>query len=595
MVPSALVKLPAHMIELRQSDMSEASPDTPAASEADLSPTRVLVIDADPKSGARVADLVRAGWVGGRVDLVRAGSVREAVVELREGVTDCVLLDVEAAESGLELLRELLTSDPAPPVIVLADEERDGDSLAAIRAGASDQQPKAGLSAEQLRRCILHAIERRRAQMTLAHRALHDDLTGLPNRSLFLDRLSIALGRLRRTGGRVSVLFIDLDGFKEVNDSLGHAAGDQVLRTVAGRLRKMLRPSDTVARFGGDEFTFLFEGVDTPRDVLALSERIAGVTSEPIVLEGTELVTHASIGIATVTDPDTPPEIVLREADSAMYRAKQLRRGDTAAPEVVLMDRPPAMPGSAEHELQEAIERHEIQVHYQPKVSLHEREGVSGLEALVRWMHPRRGLVGPSELIPLAEQTGLIVPLGRYVIDDALERLSQWQALCPGITISVNLSPSQLADEGLAPTVAAAIDRAAVEPGALSLEVPERAFAACPDAGEAIGALKALGVRVSIDDYGTGASSLASLRHLPLDELKIDGSFVSALDDPSNTDGVVRAVVELGHALGLRVVAEGVETESQLAELQSLGCDDAQGYFFSRPVPAEQVGALLAA
>ena len=564
----------------------------PAPGAGEASPIRVLVIDADPASSSLIAGLVAAGWRDSAV-LTRAAGIREGIQELRGGGTDCVLLGVGGGEAALESLRELLAADPSPPVLVLADSEREGDSVLALRAGAGDHHLKTSLSPGQLRRCMLHAMERRRAQVRLTHRALHDDLTSLPNRSLFLDRLSVALERMRRTGGCVSVLFIDLDNFKDINDNLGHAAGDQVLRTVAERLRRMLRPSDTVARFGGDEFTFLFEGVESPRDVLALAARIARAAGDPIALDESELTTQASIGIATASDPDTPPELVLREADAAMYRAKQKHQRGHTGPELVLVDHAGAPVGSPEQELREAIARREIKVHYQPKVSLRESEGVLGLEALVRWVHPQRGPVQAVELIRLAEASGMVLPLARYVIDDALERLGAWREVRPGITISVNLSAGQLADDALAPTVAEAIDRARVEPGALSLDVSERAFAASPDAaGRAIGQLKALGVSVAMDDYGTGASSPASLRALPLDELKIDPSVVSTVEQGSEP-GALRAFVEFGHELGLRVVAEGVETEAQLAELQSLGCDEAQGYFFSRPVPAEQVGALL--
>ncbi len=299
-----------------------------------------------------------------------------------------------------------------------------------------------------LRRSVLAAIERKRSESQLAHRALHDELTGLPNRALFLDRLGVALDRSRRTSASVAVLFLDVDNFKEVNDSLGHAAGDRVLASLAERLRAMLRPMDTVARFGGDEFTFLFEELASEREVVLIAERISRTTSAPIRLEDGEVTVTVSIGIAMVGDPNIPPETMIREADAAMYRAKELGRSRyelfDEASRTRAMERL-----ELEAALRLAVERSELQVHYQPKVSLDAAPAVTGFEALVRWQHPDRGLLAPDQFLPLAEETGLMLPIGEFVLDQALRQLARWRALNPALTMSVNLSSRQLEDAGL--------------------------------------------------------------------------------------------------------------------------------------------------
>jgi diguanylate cyclase (GGDEF)-like protein len=450
-----------------------------------------------------------------------------------------------------------------------------------------------GLSPELLGRALRFAIERKRLEVRLAHMALHDSLTGLPNRALFLDRLGVALDRSRRTSTSVAVLFLDVDNFKKINDSLGHDAGDKVLVGLADRLRTMLRPMDTVARFGGDEFTFLFEDLSSEREVVLIAERITAATSQPIRLAEGEASVTVSMGIAMVGDAGVAPETVLREADAAMYRAKELGRA-----RYELFDESSRQRAIQRFELEaalgHAIERGELRLHYQPKVSLNGSPGVTGLEALVRWEHPERGLIAPGEFLPMAEETGMVLAIGEYVLEQALGSILRWRRFRPDITVAVNLSFRQLEDADLATMVTNAMRDRDVAPGAVWLEVPERAVNRNPDlAHRALQALKSVGVGIAIDDYGTGASSLASLKRLPIDALKIHESFVTGLGSNPEEASIVGAVVELGHALGLGVVAEGVETDIQLAQLRSLGCDAAQGYLLGRPVPAEEVDALL--
>jgi diguanylate cyclase (GGDEF)-like protein len=557
-------------------------------------PTRILLVDDDPRAALWIGEMLRATWPEGLV-LAHAERLNDAIQELLDRPAACVLLDLSLLGSDqLGAIEQLRTAAPDVPILVLAERADEDLELRAIRAGAQDYLIRPELHPARLRRALRHAIERKRSETQLAHLALHDPLTGLPNRALFLDRVGVALDRARRTGARVAVLFLDVDHFKDVNDAHGHAAGDQVLAELAGRLRAMLRPMDTVARFGGDEFTFLFEDLASEREVVLIADRINLTGSLPIALEEGRASVTVSIGIAMVGDPSIPPETVIREADAAMYRAKELGRSryelfDDASRQRAIERL------KLEAALGHAVERSELKVHYQPRVSLVDGDGaVTGFEALVRWEHPERGLIGPGEFIPLAEETGMVLRIGEYVLEQALRQIARWREVSPDVTMSVNLSFRQLEDAGLTSMLARVIQATDVDPAALCLEIGETAIMRNPDVVvRALQRLKTIGVRIAIDDYGSGSSSLSRLRQLPLDTLKIHESFVSGLgDDPEETP-IVAALVELGHALGLSVVAEGVETDAQLAALRALGCDAAQGFLLGRPAPEEDLQALL--
>jgi diguanylate cyclase (GGDEF)-like protein len=485
------------------------------------------------------------------------------------------------------------TAAPDVAIVVLSATSDETEAIGSLRAGAQDHLHKSDLNSSILRRSVLAAIERKRSETQLAHRALHDELTGLPNRALFLDRLGVALDRSRRTSASVAVLFLDVDNFKEVNDSLGHAAGDRVLAALAERLRAMLRPMDTVARFGGDEFTFLFEELASEREVVLIAERISRTTSVPIQHDHGQVTVTVSIGIAMVGDPNIPPETVIREADAAMYRAKELGRARyelfDEASRARAMDRL-----ELESALRLAVERSELRVHYQPKVSLDATPVVTGFEALVRWQHPERGLLAPDQFLPLAEETGLVLPIGEFVLDQALRQLARWRASNPALTMSINVSSRQLEDAGLVSTLAAALRGQGTDPHTVCLEVNETAITEHPElAARVFDGLKGVGVRLAIDDYGTGLGSLANLKLLPFDALNIDQSLIGDLSHDPDQAPVIGAIVELAHALGLSVLAEGVETEAQADHLRRLGCDGAQGFLFGRPVPEDEAGKLI--
>ncbi len=431
----------------------------------------------------------------------------------------------------------------------------------------------------------------------LVHQAFHDELTGLPNRALLGERAHEALTTANDgPGGLVAALFLDLDDFKGVNDSLGHEAGDELLVGVAARLRMALRPEDTVARLGGDEFAVLLRRLGEPADAVHAAERILLALAPPVPVGGRELHVRASIGVA-VAEPGTSSDELLRNADAAMYQVKADGKAGYRAFE-------PWMHAEAverlelEDELRGALERGELELHYQPVVDLPSGR-VTGTEALVRWLHPQRGLLAPGEFIPLAEATGLIVPLDRWVVDAACVRLRLLEdsgLIDAGFGMSVNVSPGQFHDGGFVNHVEAALARHELAPPRLVVEITETLLMADVEASRRIlTELTALGVRVALDDFGTGYSSLGYLRQFPVDILKIDRSFVDGVTDRRG-DGrlVAEAIIALGRTLGLLTVAEGVEDADQRRELESLGCERGQGYHFARPLAAEALNLFLA-
>ena len=428
----------------------------------------------------------------------------------------------------------------------------------------------------------------------LAHVAVHDTLTGLPNRVLLADRLSQALRRSAREGSSVAVLFIDLDRFKFVNDSRGHAVGDELLLAVAGRLRGVVRDHDTVARFGGDEFVVVCEDRDAAAQASCIARRIADTLREPVLTDDQEVFLGASIGIAVADRGAASPESLLRDADAAMYRAKERGRDRCEFFDAVMRTEAVARL-ETQSALHRAVERDELRLHYQPVVDL-ASGAVCGVEALVRWARPNHGLVGPGAFIPLAEETGLIVPIGRWVLEESARQVARWQEARPGqpLAVNVNLSAAQLRQPDLIADLAAVLAASRLDPGALCLELTESTFMEEADGhGAALAALKALGVNLAIDDFGTGYSSLTYLKRFPVNVLKIDQAFVGGLGRDASDTAIVRSVIDLAHALGLTVVAEGVETAEQAAHLRRLGCDLAQGYYFARPLPPDELDALL--
>jgi diguanylate cyclase (GGDEF)-like protein/PAS domain S-box-containing protein len=443
---------------------------------------------------------------------------------------------------------------------------------------------------------VLVDITRRKTlESQLQHQSFHDALTGLANRALFLDRVDHAIARHGRSRRPISVLVLDVDDFKIVNESLGHAAGDALLVEIASRLRNCLRPGDTIARMGGDEFAVLLEDI-LATDATVVAERVMIALDQPLTLLGRRVGARASIGIADSIEGDSAVEL-LRKADAAMYGAKA-----SGKHRVQLFD--PQLDEAAleRHELRSdletAVEGGELVVFYQPIVELSSGR-VTSLEALVRWQHPTRGLLLPDRFIDIAEETGAIVPLGRWVLEEACKQTRAWQRELPGspISISVNLSPRQVKEPGLVDDVAHALEMSGLAPEYLVLEITENVLL---EQGEEVGAalrsLKERGVRIAIDDFGTGYSNLGYLRELPIDILKISKPFVDGVgkNDPEGS-ALARSIIKLGDNLKLQTVAEGIELEGQLSDLQKLGCDCGQGFFLARPVTSLSVAGMMEA
>jgi diguanylate cyclase (GGDEF)-like protein/PAS domain S-box-containing protein len=440
--------------------------------------------------------------------------------------------------------------------------------------------------------------ERKALEAELERRASHDPLTGLPNRHALVNRIGQALLRTRRgkEGRKVGVLFMDLDGFKTINDSLGHKAGDGLLVAVAERLKNRLRPEDVLARFGGDEFAVLLEDTAGASEAMRVAQRIAESLREPFSVDDFQVSLSTSVGIALGSaHTNDDPEGMLRKADAAMYRAKEQGPGRYAVYD-------PAMQARAherlklETELRRALEQEEFVLYYQPEVSLHDGK-MMGFEALLRWQHPERGLLKPSAFVPIAEETDLIVPIGRWVLEEACQQAKRWEEehpLASPMTMEVNLSSKQLRRQGLARTIEEALTRADLEAHTLALDITETILIkASEDDAQALEALKKMGIRLFLDDFGTGYSSLSYLKRFPVDRVKVDRSFVKGLGANATDTVLVRMIIDLCHTLGVEVLAEGVETSEQAALLKDMGCDMGQGYYFAGPIRGEELAEQL--
>lgn len=425
----------------------------------------------------------------------------------------------------------------------------------------------------------------------LIHQALHDSLTGLPNRALLIDRLVHGLAGSRRRGTRLGVMFLDIDHFKMVNDALGHTSADELLCQIAARLTNAIRPGDTVARIGGDEFVIVCDDV-APVEIEQIAERVLESLGSPFSIEEQETIVTVSLGLA-IADESATPETLLRDSDTAMYRAKERGRGCIELFDEVLRLKAEQRSTMAAA-LHRALERNEFTVYYQPIVDVSTGAMVSA-EALLRWEHPNGNLVGPDEFIPLAEETGLIVPIGAWVLEQACQRLAEWQRITPPMSVAVNLSVRQMIAPDVVGLVADVLERTGARPEGLCLELTESLFMKDVNHFEdTLQRLKSLGVALVIDDFGTGYSALSYLKRFPIDAVKVDRSFVDGLGRDPTASALVAAILAMAEALGIYATAEGVETSDQLAGLKKLGCSRVQGFIFARPMPGAAIDKLIA-
>jgi len=552
--------------------------------------TLLLVDDDAMNRDALARRLARSGY-----RVLTADSGVAALRMVREERIDAVLLDVMMpGMSGLETLRHLrqLRSVADLPVIMVTAKDGSDDVVEALDQGANDYVTKPIDFAV--------ALARIRAQVT-TRRA--DPLTGLPNRLLFMDRLERLLAR-GRSGGSTgfAVLFLDVDRFKFVNDSLGHVAGDDLLIEIARRLESSLRASDTVARFeghtlarmGGDEFTILLDGIGDGDRALAIANRLRAAVAQPFQLPGREVITSISVGVVISADHYQRAEDMVRDADTAMYRAKELGKARCEIFDTSMLAVAEQRLG-LEQDLRRALERDELEVYYQPIVSLSQGR-LTGFEALLRWNHPLRGLVFPAEFIPTAEETGLIVPIGTWVLHEACRQLRSWEQEFPSardLIVNVNLSARQCTHPDLLQDVRRILDDTGVPPTRLKLEITESVVLENSETvAEVLRELRAIGVQLGLDDFGIGYSALSYLHRFPFQTIKIDRSFVSGIANASNTE-IIRAIVSMAAGLAMNVTAEGIETADQLNKLQELACEFGQGYYFDKPLTREDAQAIL--
>jgi diguanylate cyclase (GGDEF)-like protein/PAS domain S-box-containing protein len=435
--------------------------------------------------------------------------------------------------------------------------------------------------------------ERKRTEERIQYLANHDALTALPNRTMFSEMLNFAIHNARRYGRRFAVLFVDLDRFKIINDTLGHEAGDHLLKEIGTRLRQTVRSSDVVARLGGDEFVVLVQEVSEPKQAEPVARKILSALVKPVVIHGQEYRITASIGICLYPSDAEDEQALMKNADIAMYRAKEEGKNTykfySAESNVHSFERL-----ALETSLRRGLDREEFFLHYQAKLDLH-TGSITGVEALVRWQHPEMGMVPPGQFIPLAEETGLIVQIGKWVLRTACVQNMAWQQQgLPPVRMSVNLSARQFADEDLLADIAAALEQAGMPAELLELELTESMVMQNPErAGKVLAEIKSLGVRLAIDDFGVGYSSLTHLKRFPIDTLKVDRSFIRDIPQDAEDKAITEAIIAMGKSLNLTVVAEGVETLEQQTFLREHACDEMQGYYFSRPVPDRDFAALL--
>lgn len=504
------------------------------------------------------------------------------------------------AQRALEHLNQRGLDVPFIIVSGCIGEER---AVECMKSGATDYLLKDRLT--RLGQAVRKGLEerllrddRQRVEEQLTHNAFHDTLTGLPNRALFLDRTQRCFHQMERRGGYLfAVLSVDLDGFQTINASFGQPAGDKVLIEIAERLVQKVRSGDTVARLGGDEFALLLDDVKDMRNALRVAERLQAELAKPFLVDGREVLTSASVGIAAGTSTYKRSADALRDAGTAMARAKRLGPGQIAVFDI-RMHTQAVTRLKLETDLRRAADRQEFLLHYQPVVSLQSGR-IVGFEALLRWQHPERGLISPGESLPVAEEIGLLIPLGKWVLQNASRQLRAWQVefpVAPPLSMSVNLSCKQFLQSGeLLTIVDETLKATGLDPRSLALEVTETVMMENAEAALAtLAQLKDRQLRISIDDFGTGYSSLSYLQRLPIDNLKIDQSFVAQMKPAGESLEIVRSIITLAHSLGKLVIAEGVETGEQLALLRSLGCEYGQGYFFSKPLEMEAAGKLIA-
>lgn len=574
--------------------------------EASDSPARILIVDDEARIREILHELLDEDYT-----CVEAASAEESLEILRGEQFDLILSDIMmGGMSGLEMIVQVRRVAPETMFIMISGERTINNAIEAMRAGAFDYITKP-FDLQQVKIAVrraldyhaLHEAKRRyeadleelvkQRTAELDHVSLHDTITGLPNRAFFEDHLGRALASAQSSQHPLALIVFDLDRFKQINDTLGYRAGDKILRHVAERLRASANEGDVVARVGGDEFAQFVPRMRGSEDAVEIALRIHGALKPPFEIEGHELFITASIGISLYPNDGQDAQTLLKNATAALYQA-QRQAGDNYQFYTADMNDKALRRLTLENRLRRAVERDELTVHYQPKIEITTKR-ITGMEALMRWQTSELGAVSPAEFIPLAENSGLIIPIGEWILRAACAQNKLWQDRgLARLRVAVNLSAQQFQQPDLTTRISRILDETGLDSHSLELELTESSIMQSADSAmRTLGDLRAMGIEISIDDFGTGYSSLGYLKRLPIDTLKIDQSFVREMMTEPQSAAIVQTIIALAHNLGQKVVAEGVETEEQLRLLHQLGCDQAQGYQFSKPLPPEAFEHLL--
>ncbi len=549
---------------------------------------KLLLVEDDHKEALMINNMLKEG-LQNQYTLEQRLSVSEALDLAQRQSFQAIILDLHLPEGKtFESIPQFIQYCPEAPILILSSVEDEAQAILAVKSGAQDYLIKGQTSSSTLCRAIRYAMERHRATQHITQLAHYDHLTGLANRGLFYERLNYAVARCNRNDMALALMFLDLDHFKAINDTLGHECGDSLLKTVATRIKKCIREIDTGVRLGGDEFAVLLEQIVSVEDVAAVAQRVLQLLAQPIIVNHHQLQITGSLGITIYPWDSANPQELLSHADAAMYRAKAQGGNNyqfyTAGMKTAGLD------GSTlKVELSRALAKKEFLLHYQPQMNLRTKQ-IIGMEALLRWHHPYQGLIGPNQFIPQAEENGMIIPIGEWVLRAASKQAKYWEK--QGFTaphVAVNLSARQIHQGNLPTLIEDILKRSHLDPENLKLELTETFLIHETDETlQTLRELKAMGVHLYIDDFGAGYASLRYLKFFPVDGIKIDQSLIQQLPHSPNDAAIVQAIISLGQALGLQVIAEGVETQEQVDFLEEHGCDAMQGYWISPPLPAHE-------
>ena len=549
---------------------------------------KLLLVGDDHNEAKVIPNMLKEG-LQNQFTLEHCRSVIDGLDLVRKRPFQAIILDLNLPNGqSFESIPQFIHYCPGAPILVLSEADDENRAIKAVQSGAQDYLIKGQTSSSTLCRAIRYAIERHRATQRITHLAHYDHLTGLANRGLFYERLNCAVARCNRNDMAMALMFLDLDHFKEINDTLGHECGDSLLKTVATRIKKCIREIDTGVRLGGDEFAILLEQIVSVEDVATVAQRILHLLARPVMVNQHQLHVTGSLGLTIYPWDSANPQELLSHADAAMYRAKAQGGNNyqfyTAGMKTAGLD------GSTlDVELRRALAKEEFLLHYQPQLDLRTKQ-VIGMEALLRWHHPYQGLVGPNHFISQAEENGMIIPIGEWVLRAASKQAKYWSKQgFPTPCVAVNLSARQIHQGNLPALIQEILEHSHLDPENLKLELTETFLIhETEDTIETLRELKAMGVHLYIDDFGAGYASLRYLKSFPVDGIKLDQSLIQNLPHNTNDAAIVEAVISLGKALGLQVIAEGVETKEQADFLEEHGCDAMQGYWIAPPLPANE-------